>query len=49
VIVLSTSPAVVREIVGVGLERPRTQLATKSSPEFIELRKRVFELVAGGG
>jgi NitT/TauT family transport system ATP-binding protein len=49
VIVLSTSPAVVSEIVGVGLERPRTQLATKSSPEFIELRKRVFELVAGGG
>lgn len=47
VIVLSASPAVVREIVGVGLDRPRTQLGTKGSPEFIELRKRVFELVAG--
>jgi NitT/TauT family transport system ATP-binding protein len=48
VVVLSRSPAVVREIVEVGLERPRTQLATKGSSEFIELRKRVFELVAGG-
>lgn len=48
VVVLSTSPAVVSEIVEVGLERPRTQLATKGSSEFIELRKRVFELVAGG-
>jgi ABC-type nitrate/sulfonate/bicarbonate transport system ATPase subunit len=46
--VLSTSPAVVRGIVGVGLERPRDQLSTKGSPEFIELRKQVFELVAGG-
>lgn len=48
VVVLSASPAVVREIVEVSLERPRTQLATKASPEFIELRKHVFELVAGG-
>ncbi len=48
VIVLSKSPAVVREIVEVGLERPRTQLATKGSSEFIELRKHVFELVASG-
>lgn len=48
VLVLSTSPAVVRGIVGVGLERPRDQLSTKGSPEFIELRKQVFELVAGG-
>lgn len=48
VVVLSTSPAVVREIVDVRLERPRTQLATKASPEFIEARKHVFELVAGG-
>jgi NitT/TauT family transport system ATP-binding protein len=47
VIVLSASPAVVREIVEVGLARPRSQLATKGSPEFIELRKHVFELVAG--
>lgn len=48
VVVLSTSPAVVREIVEVRLERPRTQLATKGSSEFIKLRKHVFELVAGG-
>ena len=48
VAVLSGSPAVVRETVDVGLERPRNQLATKSSPAFIELRTHVFELVAGG-
>ena len=48
VTVLSGSPAVVRETVEVGLERPRNQIATKGSPNFIELRKHVFELVAGG-
>jgi NitT/TauT family transport system ATP-binding protein len=48
VVVLSGSPAVVRETVDVGLERPRNQIATKGSPQFIELRKHVFELVAGG-
>jgi NitT/TauT family transport system ATP-binding protein len=48
VLVLSVSPAVVRGIVDVRLERPRDQLSTKGSPEFIELRKKVFELVAGG-
>jgi NitT/TauT family transport system ATP-binding protein len=46
--VLSRSPAVIREIVEVNLERPRTQLATKASADFIALRKHVFELVAGG-
>jgi NitT/TauT family transport system ATP-binding protein len=48
VLVLSGSPAVVRETVDVGLERPRSQLATKGSSTFIELRTHVFELVAGG-
>ena len=48
VVVLSGSPAVVRETVDVGLERPRNQIATKGSRTFIELRKHVFELVAGG-
>jgi NitT/TauT family transport system ATP-binding protein len=48
VVVLSRSPAVMCGVLGVDLERPRTQLETKSSPEFIELRKQVFELVAGG-
>jgi NitT/TauT family transport system ATP-binding protein len=47
VIVLSRSPAVVREIVDIPLARPRTQLETKGSTEFGELRRRVFELVAG--
>jgi len=47
VIVLSRPPAVVREIVEIPLARPRTQLETKSSAEFGELRRRVFELVAG--
>jgi NitT/TauT family transport system ATP-binding protein len=48
VVVLSGSPAVVRETVDVGLERPRNQIATKGSPNFLELRRHVFELVAGG-
>ncbi len=48
VVVLSGSPAVVRETVDVGLERPRNQITTKGSPNFLELRRHVFELVAGG-
>jgi len=48
VIVLSRSPAVVRDIVNVPLPRPRNQLETKGGPEFNELRRRVFQLVAGG-
>jgi NitT/TauT family transport system ATP-binding protein len=47
VIVLSRSPAVVREVVAVDLPRPRTQLETKAAPEFVALRKQVFELITG--
>ncbi|MGH2892436.1 MAG: ABC transporter ATP-binding protein, partial [Solirubrobacteraceae bacterium] len=47
VIVLSRSPAVVREVVMVELPRPRTQLETKSAAEFVALRKQVFELITG--
>jgi NitT/TauT family transport system ATP-binding protein len=47
VIVLSRSPAVVREVVAVDLPRPRTQLETKAAPAFVALRKQVFELIMG--
>jgi NitT/TauT family transport system ATP-binding protein len=47
VIVLSRSPAVVRKVVAVDLPRPRTQLETKAAPEFVALRKQVFELITG--
>jgi NitT/TauT family transport system ATP-binding protein len=47
VVVLSGSPARVRERIAVGLGRDRDQLATKSSPRFTELRGRVLELIRG--
>jgi NitT/TauT family transport system ATP-binding protein len=47
VVVLSGSPARVRERITVDLGRDRDQLATKSSPRFTELRGRVLELIRG--
>ena len=47
VIVLSRSPAVIREVVAVELPRPRTQLETKAAPAFVALRKEVFGLITG--
>jgi NitT/TauT family transport system ATP-binding protein len=47
VVVLSGSPARVRERIAVDLGRDRDQLATKSSPRFTELRGRVLELIRG--
>jgi NitT/TauT family transport system ATP-binding protein len=45
VLVLSTRPAQVVEEIEVKLERPRDQLATKETPEFLQLRHRVFTSV----
>jgi NitT/TauT family transport system ATP-binding protein len=47
VVVLSGSPARVRERIAVDLGRDRDQLATKSSPRFTELRGRILELIRG--
>jgi NitT/TauT family transport system ATP-binding protein len=45
VVVLSHRPTTVKEIVEIHLPRPRDQIATKSEPEFVDLRAHVFQLV----
>ncbi|HEV8686294.1 MAG TPA: ABC transporter ATP-binding protein [Gaiellaceae bacterium] len=45
VVVLTHSPTHVKEIVGVGLPRPRDQIATKELPEFAHLRAHVYRLI----
>jgi NitT/TauT family transport system ATP-binding protein len=45
IVVLSTRPARVVEDILVPLDRPRDQLATKESQEFLQLRHRVFTAV----
>jgi NitT/TauT family transport system ATP-binding protein len=45
VIVLTHSPTEVKEIVRVPLSQPRDQIATKASPEFVELRAHVQRLI----
>jgi len=45
IVVLSSRPARVVEDIAVRLSRPRDQLATKESPEFLQLRHRVFTAV----
>lgn len=45
VVVLSTRPAHVVEEIPINLPRPRDQLTTKESPEFLRLRHHVYTLV----
>ena len=45
VVVLSSSPGVVREVVQVSLPRPRDQFTTKKDERFAELRRHILELV----
>ena len=45
VVVLSTRPARVVEEIEIDLPRPRDQLSTKESPEFLRLRHHVYTLV----
>ncbi|HEY7486649.1 MAG TPA: ABC transporter ATP-binding protein [Streptosporangiaceae bacterium] len=45
VVVLSSSPGVVREVVDVSLPRPRDQFTTKKDERFAELRRHILELV----
>ena len=45
VIVLSSSPTVIRDDVAIDLPDERDQLHTRSSPRFAELRARVFEQI----
>ncbi|MAZ83156.1 MAG: ABC transporter [Hoeflea sp.] len=45
VVVLSTRPATVVEEIPIDLPRPRDQLTTKETPEFLHLRHKVYTLV----
>jgi NitT/TauT family transport system ATP-binding protein len=45
VVVLTHSPTEVKEVVPVGLPRPRDQIATKELPEFTHLRGHVYRLI----
>jgi NitT/TauT family transport system ATP-binding protein len=45
IIVLTPSPTEVRELVDVGLPRPRDQVATKELPEFAHLRGHVWRTI----
>ena len=43
ILVLEGTPATIGHEIRVDLPRPRDQLATKERPEFLELRRRVYE------
>jgi NitT/TauT family transport system ATP-binding protein len=45
VVVLTHAPTEVKEIVSVGLPRPRDQISTKELPEFAHLRAHVYRLI----
>jgi NitT/TauT family transport system ATP-binding protein len=45
IVVLSHSPTEVKEVIPVGLPRPRDQIATKALPDFADLRARVYRLI----
>lgn len=47
VVILTRRPSVVRDVVHVNIERPRSQLETRESPEFVDLRARVYRGVRG--
>ena len=45
IVVLTSAPTLVKEVVGVDLPSPRDQLATKELPEFAHLRAHVYRLI----
>jgi len=47
VVVLTRSPTRVQTIFDVDLPRPRDQISTKSTPEFLRLRTEVYEEIVG--
>jgi NitT/TauT family transport system ATP-binding protein len=48
VLVLSPSPGTTSASIDVGLPRPRTQTATRSSPRFLAVRNEVHRVIAQG-
>ena len=47
ILILDGSPATIAHEIAVDLERPRDQLATKELPNFLALRRTVFEAISG--
>jgi NitT/TauT family transport system ATP-binding protein len=47
IIVLSSSPSTVCEVLTIGLARPRDQIVTKEEPEFVHARAHVLRLLRG--
>lgn len=47
IVVLSKAPSTVLASIDVELERPRDQLATRESAEFLALRRSLYEMVLG--
>jgi NitT/TauT family transport system ATP-binding protein len=47
IVVLSSAPSSVKEVVPVPLARPRSQTGTRNDPEFAHLRTRILEMVTG--
>ena len=45
IVVLSKNPSIVREVVDVGLGAERSQVETRSSRQFLELRNHLLSLV----
>src|SRR6476619_1606573 len=45
VVVLTHAPTEVKEVIPVGLPKPRDQIATKELPEFARLRAHVYRLI----
>jgi NitT/TauT family transport system ATP-binding protein len=47
ILILDGDPATIRHSIAVDLPRPRDQLATKELPEFLALRRTVYEAIVG--
>jgi NitT/TauT family transport system ATP-binding protein len=47
VIALATNPGSIAEMISIDLPRPRDQLVTRASPEFLAYRHRLFHLLQG--
>jgi len=48
ILVLGGSPATITREISVDLPRPRDQLVTKELPEFLRLRRAVYDEIVGG-
>ena len=48
IVVLSSAPSTVADVVTVPLPRPRNQAVTRNDPEFAHLRTRILQMVTGG-